>query len=362
MEHPIISFAADEAWSVTTSVNLSGSNGSSSGICWGGVNYESWLGIQADGERVTFVGVDKDIFTITVNSFIGKNKIITLIADGAGDLSLYVDGIFQSNETLTTAFNINTWFRGYLPSVERSFSGNINAAIIRSQALTPSQVSAEASLLQSIFPEIPSVKIGTQEWSFNVDVAATCMGSVIPNVTLAADWADSQTLYDDYLTANPGDTYGATKAAAMWCYYDNDPEIGAVYSKLYNWYAVSLLQQDIDLYNAANPDNEWNWHVPTSTEFTTLQTYLGGSAVAGGKMKVEGLDYWNSPNAGASNSSGFSALGGGIRVRSGSYALFNDWSRFRSLTTQYQVRSDRISLGETGISEIEGHYLRLIKD
>ena len=35
------------------------------------------------------------------------------------------------------------------------------------------------------------------------------------------------------------------------------PALGAIYGKLYNWYAVKLLQMDIDYYNAANPTAPW---------------------------------------------------------------------------------------------------------
>lgn len=104
----------------------------------------------------------------------------------------------------------------------------------------------------------------------------------------------------------------ALKAAAMWHHYNNDTLNGAIYGKLYNWFAVKLLQNDIDAYNTANPTAHWGWHIPSSTELTTLQTYLGGSTVAGSKMKVAGITYWAAPNTNANNSSGFSALGCGI--------------------------------------------------
>lgn len=37
-------------------------------------------------------------------------------------------------------------------------------------------------------------------------------------------------------------------------------------------------------------------------------------------MKTTGTSYWNSPNTGATNSSGFSARGGGYRNNSGTYS------------------------------------------
>jgi len=74
------------------------------------------------------------------------------------------------------------------------------------------------------------------------------------------------------------------------------------YGYLYNWYAASDA-------NFAPTD----WKVPTATEFQTLSDYLSGDLVSGGHLKEAGLTHWNTPNTGADNSSGFTALGSGYR-------------------------------------------------
>ncbi len=74
------------------------------------------------------------------------------------------------------------------------------------------------------------------------------------------------------------------------------------------------------------------WHIPTDAEFTTLTTFLGGTSVAGGKMKEAGLLHWSAPNTGATNSSGFTALPGGYRYFSSNFLNLEDNSYFWSST------------------------------
>ena len=73
------------------------------------------------------------------------------------------------------------------------------------------------------------------------------------------------------------------------------------YGVLYNWPAALT----------ACPEG---WHLPTDIEWTTLTNYLGGEAVAGGKLKETGFSHWKEPNIGATNTSNFTAIPGGCRT------------------------------------------------
>jgi uncharacterized protein (TIGR02145 family) len=146
------------------------------------------------------------------------------------------------------------------------------------------------------------VVIGTQIWSkMNLDVTTYSDGTPIPQVTDPEQWANLTT--------------------GAWCYYNNDSFNGKTYGKLYNWYAVA------GIYNAASAKNPTlrkklapiGWHVPNDKEWTTLFDFLGGELVAGGKMKSPGILLWKSPNALATNSSGFTGLPGGCRHLQGEF-------------------------------------------
>ena len=71
-----------------------------------------------------------------------------------------------------------------------------------------------------------------------------------------------------------------------------------------NYYAVRLIALDFAKANS-------NYDCALNADFTALSTALGGNTVSGGKMKELGVSHWNSPNTGADNSSGFTALPGG---------------------------------------------------
>ena len=147
-----------------------------------------------------------------------------------------------------------------------------------------------------------TVQIGDQVWmSENLKTSRYRNGGSIPNVTDNTLWSNS--------------TIGA------WSYYNNDETNNAIYGKLYNWYTT--------LGDTLCPTG---WGVPTDDEWTTLTDSLGGESVAGGKMKSIGNAYWNDPNTGAINSSGFTALPGGYRNSDGSFYIIRDYAFFWSAT------------------------------
>ena len=103
--------------------------------------------------------------------------------------------------------------------------------------------------------------------------------------------------------------------------YDDNTANSDIYGYMYTYDAAMRIDTSIE-----------GWHVPSLEEFTTLETYLGGSTVAGGKLKEEGTTHWLTPNTGATNESGFTALPGGLFYYGEFYANINGASYFISST------------------------------
>jgi uncharacterized protein (TIGR02145 family) len=74
------------------------------------------------------------------------------------------------------------------------------------------------------------------------------------------------------------------------------------------------------------------WHVPTDEEWSTLLNYLGTESVAGGKLKETGFTHWATPNTGATNETGFSALPGGARNSDGTFGNIGSYGYWWSST------------------------------
>ena len=185
-----------------------------------------------------------------------------------------------------------------------------------------------------------TIAIGTQVWmKQNLKVAKYRNGDSIPTGLSNTTWQSA--------------TSGA------YATYNYQTVNDSIYGKLYNWYAV------------ADPRGlcPTNWHVPSDQEWTTLENYLGGRSVAGGKMKEVGLTHWASPNTGATNSSGFTGLPGGIRNNVGTYGLIGNygfwWSATQSSTTNAYYRylyPNLSSVGRQNVSKGSGFSVRCIKD
>jgi uncharacterized protein (TIGR02145 family) len=140
-------------------------------------------------------------------------------------------------------------------------------------------------------------------------------GNLYKTVKIGTQWWMAENLrttrYNDstsILLITDSATWG-TLTTPAYCWYNNNPgTYKKSYGALYNWFAVNT--------GKLAPKG---WHVPAETEWNILIGYLGGNLVAGGKMKESGTLHWESPNTGADNSSGFSALPGGARLSFGWY-------------------------------------------
>jgi len=342
MTHPAISFGATEAWSVSVCLDWNG-HPTLSQYFAGNDTVNSALGVKAGA------GLNYRIFnasgtgatgTISTAPIVGKKSIIHFIAFGNNKCDVYLNGGFV--ETLSAATNI------VLSTLFTARSVNLSAKIhyyaIQSGALSASQVAAEYNTLRALIPERESITIGSQAWTTsNLDIVCDALGVVIPEVTDDSAWAALTT--------------------PAWCHYNNDPANGAIYGKLYNWYAVKQIDDAL-----AATGSEWR--VPTQAQFNTLATQLGGASVAGGKMKVAGTSYFASPNSGADNSSGFSALGSGWRFESlGTFSalnsLFETFASDQVDATQgklYALSKDDAQLVNANISKKRGVSIRLVKN
>ena len=82
---------------------------------------------------------------------------------------------------------------------------------------------------------------------------------------------------------------------------------------------------------------------------------MGGTGVAGGKMKRTGTYFWNSPNTGANNSSGFTAIPGGSRNRESWFDSMGEFGCFWTSSEQGEYYAWFLSLRNS--SESAGSIL-----
>ena len=147
------------------------------------------------------------------------------------------------------------------------------------------------------------ITIGTQEWLLeNLKTTRYQNGEAIAMVTDDNQWNSLST--------------------GAFCNYENDAGYGSTYGHLYNWYAV------IDSRNICPK----GWHVPTDEEWDILTSFLGGDVVAAGKMKESTATFWVSPNVGATNESGFTALPAGYRSVKGEFHSLGSYTFLWSST------------------------------
>jgi uncharacterized protein (TIGR02145 family) len=220
-----------------------------------------------------------------------------------------------------------------------------NGVVINKQSVAPADVdsivfySPQVTTLTDADGNVYStVAIGDQVWmGENLKTTKLNDGTEIPLVTDNTEWGS------------------LTSPAYSW--YNNDEETYKnPYGAHYTWFAVNT--------GKLCPEG---WHVPSVDDWTVLIDYLGGTAIAGGKLKEIGTENWNSPNTDATNESGFTGVPAGQRpnVFSGLGENGRWWSNTEYTSSSahaYVLYHDEAVARRNSTNKRYGLTVRCIKD
>jgi uncharacterized protein (TIGR02145 family) len=258
--------------------------------------------VTVDGKTVTIPGVDTDnnfngigLHGVYDTKFerviITKLDYIPIDKDVKYDpvtkefyVEKFVDVVFPTTTSTTTLFPPSTT------------STSTSSTSTTSTSTSTSTTSTTTTLY-------PIVNICGVNWtSKNVDITTYRDGTIIPQ---ANNLSELQ-------------AYAASKIGC-WSYAGFNSSNNAIYGKLYNWWAIAGIWNTASRLNPALRKQfaPIGYSVPTGAQWQTTIDCLGGNAVAGGHMKQVGTSLWVSPNP-ADNTSGFTALPGGVNVTEGS--------------------------------------------
>ncbi len=144
-----------------------------------------------------------------------------------------------------------------------------------------------------------TVTIGTQVWmTENLRATKFSNGDDIPNLIESNQWSSA--------------------FQPAYCKYENSDSLAGIFGNLYNRHVITDSRGICPT----------GWHVPTQAEWETLIENLGGENIAGGKMKEMGFTNWNEPNVAATNESGFTGIGSGIRIEAGEFRYLKTYAAF----------------------------------
>jgi uncharacterized protein (TIGR02145 family) len=185
----------------------------------------------------------------------------------------------------------------------------------------------------------PTVSYGGQTYN-TVQIGSQCWLKENLNIGTKINGFDNQT--------NNG-------TIEKYCYYDIESYC-AIYGGLYQWNEMMAYMTTAGVQGICPP----GWHIPTDPEWTTVTTFLGGTNVAGGKMKStgtydDGTGLWNAPNSGATNESGFSSVPAGYRYDNVSFGGIGNWGQWWS-STEYNSLSAWVRETQHGNPFVISYY------
>ena len=179
----------------------------------------------------------------------------------------------------------------YIDATTTTSTSSTSTTTTTSSSTTTTTTSSTTTTTTTSAPLFPVVTICNQQWTDqNLSITKYRNNDTIPQANNLNELLN----YEE-------------QGIGCWCYANYDSSYNSTYGKLYNWYAIT------DARGLAPV----GYTVPSITDWNTLITCLEGISVAGGKLKQTGTTLWQSPNTGATNSSGFNALPGGTNQTQG---------------------------------------------
>lgn len=287
--------------------------------------------ISDGGYPVTDRGV---YWGISVNPEVDGTKLS--IGSGSGSFSTVLTGLSENTTYYVRAYAVNQLGQNFGNMISFTTKhSTLSGDILYNQDLNYGSVTdIEGNTYKTIV-------IGNQTWmADNLRTTKFNNGNPIKNITINSSWISLET--------------------PAYCWYNNDISYKEIIGALYNWYVL----------DSGNICPQ-GWHIPTDNEWTVLADYLGGSTIAGAKVKEIGTTHWDAPNTGATNSSGFTSLPSGHRSDSnGSFAglfTFETWwtsTEYNEVKPYYRSTSStntELWRGNGGFKKI-GKSMRCVKD
>lgn len=284
-----------------------------------------------------------------INNIPEGNQILTASKEGYDNVSTNVElssGTNDFNVEMTSASYTHNLFGNITSKSNGSGISNCRVAVLNPDG-TESQLFTYTS--SSGYYQIPTVPQGNRnlritekcyfetqifmansdyqyDAEFETEVTDPRDGKTYTVVEIGGkEWMAENLNYGERIDGNDEQT--DNQIVEKYCYNDNVSNCNT-YGGLYQW--DEMMQYDNTHGIQGICMN--GWHLPTDDEWTALVEYLGGDDIAGGKLKEKGTTHWDSPNTGATNESGFSALPSGYRKYNGYFDERGEYGYFWSST------------------------------
>jgi uncharacterized protein (TIGR02145 family) len=309
------------------------------------------VGLETDGERKQYFS-PPSIGVFEYGSVIPSVTLVTgIVVSGAGSATtITVDkGTLQMSAAVTPSGATNK-------NVVWSKTNGTGKAIISYTGLLTAQTDGTVTVKATAVDG--SGVYGELEITISNQVVPTLVTSIVLSTT--GD-IDAITIDKGSIQINKTVSPGGSSQIVLWTISDNAfaniSESGILTaitngivtvratatdgSDIYGEIVITISNQVDQGIALLAPDG---WHIPSETEWQELIDYLGGTTLAGGKLKETGLVNWDTPNTGADNISGFTALGAGYRIANGTFGALKENNCTWSATEVDSANAHRLNL------------------